>query len=528
MALTLWTMPTGASERELGHHPQVRRPVLIASCMLLFACGEPQADESSEVSGDVEAIEWSPCPVHTGTEGGGASCARVEVPLDWADAGGRSIELFVKRIGPASGERAVWMLAGGPGAGGNTLESIALTLTAADPELVAYLPDHRGTGRSARLGCPTQEQADSPGGAGVLDEEWPGCVAELVEAWGADLAAFSTTQAAEDLAWLIDLSAEPEQAVYTYGSSYGSYLAHRHLQLHEEQLDGLVMLGAVPAGYDFGGFDARFDAVGTAFLERCSEDSVCATKLGPDADARAAQIMDMVAQGHCAESGFDHASLQTFLGTQLMLNWAGRVLAPAILYRLERCEPADVAALQHAVGLIIAALATIVEDPYYSRALGHHIKLSELWKAPHPSLAETEALVAGAVFSVASTLELLELEAIWPSYPIEPWEEVFATSELPMLMINGELDPATPLDEAAILAEVFSAPNQRWIEMPWATHTSESPTTAGDSCSLRMVGDFLRAPREAPEDCRAELIELDFGGSGELAQLVFGTDDIWD
>ena len=62
-----------------------------------------------------------------------------------------------------------------------------------------YLPDHRGTGRSARLACPTAETASSPGGTQISDGELPGCVESMKSTWGDKLASFNITNAARDV-----------------------------------------------------------------------------------------------------------------------------------------------------------------------------------------------------------------------------------------------------------------------------------------------------------------------------------------
>lgn len=61
-------------------------------------------------------LVWEPCPLLTDGAGEDAECAVVEVPRDWDDPTGETIELFVKRI-PGSGQkkRQVWLLSGGPG-----------------------------------------------------------------------------------------------------------------------------------------------------------------------------------------------------------------------------------------------------------------------------------------------------------------------------------------------------------------------------------------------------------------------------
>ncbi len=86
------------------------------------------------------------------------------------------------------------------------LQALALTghIKEADEQLVVYLPDHRGVGRSARLGCPEQEAAGSDEGLRITIDEWPACMESLQEIFGEALPYFDTTSASTDLGWLIE------------------------------------------------------------------------------------------------------------------------------------------------------------------------------------------------------------------------------------------------------------------------------------------------------------------------------------
>src|SRR5689334_21902983 len=102
-------------------------------------------------------IVFETCSLETGGTDRRADCASVEVPLDWKHPEGRKIPFFVKRLrgNSSAAHRQLWLLEGGPGAAGDGLDSLAADAVAKDPALDVYIPDHRGTGRSARLDCPT-------------------------------------------------------------------------------------------------------------------------------------------------------------------------------------------------------------------------------------------------------------------------------------------------------------------------------------------------------------------------------------
>lgn len=201
----------------------------------------------------------------------GSQCATVEVPLRHADPSGERISLFVRRVPattaqPKRGE--VWLLSGGPGESGASLYPMIQTYQRAFPGFDLVIPDHRGTGRSARI-CPIQESPDSPGGTGLAEAEWGPCIGNMY----ADLqrtSAFSITEGARDLGVLMS-QADRGGQVLLYGVSYGTQLALRALQVNELHVDGLILDGLVPPEatetWDLSRRTALVDQVGRQSLD---------------------------------------------------------------------------------------------------------------------------------------------------------------------------------------------------------------------------------------------------------------------
>lgn len=201
----------------------------------------------------------------------GSQCAAVDVPLHHADPSGEHISLFVRRI-PASADQPkrgeVWLLSGGPGESGASLYPMIQAYQRAFPGFDLVIPDHRGTGRSARI-CPIQESPDSPDGTGLAGSEWGPCIGSMY----ADLqrtSAFSITEGARDLGMLMS-QADRGGQVLLYGVSYGTQLALRALQVNELHVDGLILDGLVPPEatetWDLSRRTALVDQVGRQSLD---------------------------------------------------------------------------------------------------------------------------------------------------------------------------------------------------------------------------------------------------------------------
>ncbi|MEQ1568670.1 MAG: hypothetical protein ABMA64_23730 [Myxococcota bacterium] len=140
--------------------------------LALAACSN--ANRGSVVQG---GVGWERCPLQVDGKGPPTQCATVDVPL-WPDEpDGPTIELFAQRhLARGGGDRVLWLLPGGPGQTGAVYESFVEDLDHALPHTDLYLFEHRGVGRSTRLGCPDQEDPASDGGIDVTGDEWPACL----------------------------------------------------------------------------------------------------------------------------------------------------------------------------------------------------------------------------------------------------------------------------------------------------------------------------------------------------------------
>lgn len=523
-------------------------PVLFA--LAVVACGDPSSPSSSsgapptstpEETPDAgpEPISWSTCPLHS--EGGSpsAECATVKLPLRADDPAGETIDVFVKRYRPAGGKasRALWMLQGGPGGSGYVFEGMAKAIATRYPDVEFYIPDHRGTGKSTKLTCAAQA-LDSEGSIGITDAEWPACLDENKKLWGDKLAAFSTTNAANDVALLIERTRREGQPVFIYGVSYGTYWANRYLQLFPNGVDGVVMDSIAAPGSSLARQDADANEAARDLFAVCAKDAKCAEKLGPDPWAKAKEVALKLVAGHCSAleppAGLTrHEAVRRAFGEMLMLPHK-RGYVPAAIYRLDRCASADAAAIN-----------ALFADTYggggggggipeffkgYGFVLGNNIGFSELYESPPPTSEELAAIRESAVASREITAGMPEQFEIWPRY-VDPLAPAWAVTDTPLLMLAGGLDPATLLRKQVPARDHFRGANQHFIEIPTATHTviGSSITKAGRSCGTTIMMSFLENPK-GPLDtsCLTDVAPVSFDGDPATTNMLFGTDDAWE
>jgi pimeloyl-ACP methyl ester carboxylesterase len=196
-----------------------------------------------------QEIDWSDC--------GSNECGTLEVPVDYADPGGETIELALERVA-ASGDDPVGSLVvnpGGPGAPGTDMAEQADSYF--KPELleaydiVAF--DPRGTGESAPVDCLSDDELDDYM-AGDPDPDDPGEEEEFVdgqeEFWegcadntGDLLGHVTTIEAARDMDVL--RAALGEEQLHYLGFSYGTFLGATYAELFPEQVGRFVLDAAI-------------------------------------------------------------------------------------------------------------------------------------------------------------------------------------------------------------------------------------------------------------------------------------------
>ncbi|MBX3188558.1 MAG: alpha/beta fold hydrolase [Labilithrix sp.] len=495
---------------------------------------DPNADAGAEA---VAPVAWTSCPLHSEGKGPEVECAKIPVPLDAKAPQGKTIDFFVKRYRPAGGKslRALWMLQGGPGASAYVFENIAEAMATRFPDVDYYLPDHRGTGKSARLGCPAQEASDSEAGLAITEAEWAACLPALKASHADDLHLYDTTRAANDLGIAIARTKTEGQPTFVLGVSYGTYWAHRYLQLFPTQASGVILDSIVPPGSSLARQDADSDEAARDFMEACKADAFCSGKLGPDPWAKAQALFAKLKEGHCA--AIAHPDFPTHVlfrraFSAFLMDPNLRTYIPAVVHRADRCEARDVSALKRLVLVLTQDAPESEMMKQWGWGLTYNIIFSELWEDPAPTVEELAAIRDGAVASRDITEQMGALYHQWPRYTPDASTKTYASTDTPMLFLQGGLDPATLLRKARPMREHFTKPHQTWVEVPTAGHTvfASSTTREGRSCGTRMIMAFLESPT-APIDtsCIADIRPLDFTiPDATLTLEILGTRNAWD
>ena len=518
---------------------------IVSVASLSFGSGDSNHPSNPLDKTNVEEplIEWEPCPLITEPcpPGEGlhcvsedstldAECAFVKLPASYNDPSSPTLEVFLKRKKAKQPSRGqLWLLMGGPTTSVE-LEPTVEIFEYLREDLDIYLIERRGFGRSTKLQCPEQEAENSPGGETITTDELNDCAAVLEEEHGS-LEYFRTTYAAHDLDRLIQATRKDDDEVYIYGTSYGTFWLNHFLQVTSQPLDGLVFdggCGSKDCCFNSAAAILGWDATGRRLLRQCAEDEHCGSYL-PDPEETLAQLYGKLDNGHCPALGIGGESLFDLVGimpTSLDL----RDYIPSFIYRIDRCELRDIEALTELFHPTDSPAGNDAVVQHHSEFLADHITSNELWIKPAPEFTheECEKYDNRLFGEFTSSKSYIDRMADWPAtYSADEFAGQIASTDVPVLFLQGTLDAQTPLEVADPFGKSFDGPNQNHIYVYDAGHNvlwdSPMPDSPDFSCGMDLIGQFLNNPRaDLDTSCAYGVTPLNFD-----AKELYGTDDAW-
>lgn len=475
-----------------------------------------------------QKLSWGPCGPFATTADDRSTfanpafdCARLQVPLDYADPGGRKAEIGVLRQKAADPARRIGSLVmnpGGPGASGMGLvPSLASGLrgseVAARFDLVGF--DPRGVGASTpAIDCLDDRQWDaeradldvdpSPAGIAQTETENKQLAQRCADKSGLDvLANVGTRDVVRDLDILRAALGDPQ---LTYlGYSYGTRIGSTYAEAFPQNVRALVLDGALDPQQTTidrtvdqnAGFQGAFDA----FATWCAQQQT-PCPLGQDPQ-RATTVFQALARplienpipaGPGRTLSWNDA--QTGVSQALYISAAYPILARAI------------AGVAQGDGALLMRLA----DLYYERdGAGRYSNALEAFQViscvdeqqitDRAQVAElNDRADAAAPFRSTGRgpVDALDPCAFWPVKPTSQPHTPQVDGLPPTVVVSVTGDPATPYEAGVDLAKALGG---RLLKVDGAQHTA---SLQGNQCVDAAVTGYLTdltLPKEGTE-CR--------------------------
>ncbi|GAA3913007.1 alpha/beta hydrolase [Luteimonas lutimaris] len=442
------------------------------------------------------SIAFHPCTLASPMGGAGvaAQCGTLSVAEDPAKPQGRRIALNLAWIPAGEGaddpRNPVFMLAGGPGqAAVATYPTVAPAFREVAKHRDVVLVDQRGTGDSNLLQC--ADMLEALGGGDDADEAGDEAAsrAAMREATAhcrdtlsrhADLRFYTTTDAVRDLDTV--RQALGVEQVNLLGISYGTRVAQRYAGTYPQHVRALVLDSPAPNELVLGNDFARNleDALALQF-GRCAKIPDCANALG---DPRA-QLDSLMARLRDDPPLVTYRDANSGRQQQERLQPA-RIVGLARMYAYSPMAASILPLLIHegAQGRYdgLMALSKMLADSLPEQ-MAYGMQLSVICSEDADGLRADPDMAASLLGNELVDGLLTQCEA-WPKGTRPDDFHKPLASNLPTLLLSGELDPVTPPAYAEQIARTL--PNSRVLVLRGQGHN-----VIGTGCMPRLFAQFL-------------------------------------
>ncbi|MEN0064257.1 MAG: alpha/beta hydrolase [Myxococcota bacterium] len=460
-------------------------------------------------SNPTAGLGWAACEPLTSSMKPGPECATWDVPLRWAEADTDPTIAFTvyRYVSDQAGDRGqVWLLDGGPGGtgAGPGATEVVNRFTAEGWDV--YIPSQRGTSGVDELRCTSQDPE--------------ACHAELVDEWSlAGLAGFTTHEAALDTQNAL-ADADDGRPQLLFGTSYGTYLAMRILQIDDE-IDGVILDSSMTYAPDIWRAGVYTDDLMWALFASCAADSDCADRFPVPVEEAVALVSD---PNHCSDLDVEGRG-----GTIAQTVNLSPAVPLALTSRLARCAPEDVQALDR-LGSLFSGGPSL--SWYFEGALNQNVYLNVVahdFLPPFREEVRDDAIAeaAGLAFGNDSAARTFwQNREQWPVVKGFVADTSVPDAPPPVLVLQGAMDLQTPVAWGETAADDL---NGTIVTFPQIGHG----VFPQDNCAQSISMAFLADP-SAPLDtsCADALPGPDLTGAddpyvGGFINFALGLSELW-
>ncbi len=460
--------------------------VLLTCALLLSKTAAFSAPDSTPPS----PLKTAPC--HVGQSRSAAICGTFTVYENRAAHTGRTIALrFIVIKAKHSSHRAMVFNPGGPG--GSATDSAG---DFADATTSAYgvlrsrydmlLVDNRGTGGSAPQKCNFAPPAHPEL---YFRQEWPDTLVRSCRnrlAAHANLNLYSTTVAVDDLDDLRAALGYPKLVLY--GGSYGTMFYLAYARQHPDNVESVVLEGVAPPHFYIiplpmaRGAQSAIDRLAAA----CRSDAACSSHF-PNFAGHFAAVTHRFDSGPVAvmvKNNVTHQMQRVQLSKEQFVETIRHVMyfpaaAAYIPVTIERAYHGNYTPLAESVDQIAQFFAN-------SQADGLNLSVSCAEDIPFITEQAIQRETSGTFEGDARVRGQQRACRLWNVAPVSAAFVQPVHSNLPILMISGSDDPATPPSYGRQALQYL--PNARQMIVPGASHDSDFPP-----CVDAITVAFVRA-----------------------------------
>ncbi|MCL1078499.1 alpha/beta hydrolase [Parashewanella spongiae] len=408
-------------------------------------------------------------------------CGSIKVAENPNKPDGKQIDIHyavIPAIKPSYPQEAMLAIAGGPGQ--SALDNAAgfdRMLSQVREQRDILLIDQRGTGRSNILSCEVGDINALTYNDDDLDT--PAETKKCLQASDNDV-----TQYGSEIA-LTDFEAVRQhlgyQKLHIYGVSYGTRMAQLYMRHYPQSIATVSLDGVVPMQQSVFAISNAIERATQLMIKDCKQSATCNEQFpnlqqalnDVDAQLAVAPYKGMVSDPYTSEKTelvFTRSKFQTSIRLALY-STSTRALLPHAIYQASQGD------MQAMLGLYSLSIGSL------DLAMGMHASVvcgEDLPRITDKIRTQMQATYTGKTMlkGIEETCEIWKMPTVEHSFS-EP-----ISSDIPTLLLSGELDPATPPAWGDLATAKLA--NSLHLVAPYATHN-----VAAQSCANQLIADLV-------------------------------------
>ena len=456
-------------------------PTLLSALVITGFISSLPALASSSAQSDNKLSEQSSCYLEGLSEQ--LTCGFVTVPENADKPEGKQIQIHyavLPAIKNSDHSEAFLAIAGGPGQ--SAMDNAAFfdrTFSKVRQQKDILLIDQRGTGRSNILNCESEGyQGSLAANEADFDttKETQACLDNLASS---DVTQYGSLNA------LKDFEAVREhlnyQKLHVYGISYGTRMAQLYMRHYPQVLSTVTIDGVVPMQQNVLAIGQAISRSFDLLLQGCSDNTLCNKQFpqlraeleAVDAKLAIAPVITQVRDPLTGESTQLTMTRGKFMGAIRMALYAPniRALIPHAIHQAANNN------FQPIMGLYALNLDST------GIAMGMHASVvcGEDWQR---LTADEREEVASTYFGQEMITTFEQSCDIWQMPAVDRSFSDAINSDIPTLVLSGQIDPATPPSWGELAMEKLT--KAKHFIAPYASHG-----VAGQSCGNELIAQLV-------------------------------------
>ncbi|MGL4937156.1 alpha/beta hydrolase [Shewanella sp.] len=410
-------------------------------------------------------------------------CGFVTVPENPNQPDGKQISVHyvvLPAVKNDNHEEALLAIAGGPGQSAiDNAASFNAMLNKVRQQRDILLIDQRGTGRSNLLNCDVGEQSLLAINDDNIDSlaEAQKCRDQLA---GSDVTQYGSLNAVKDFeAVRAHLG---YKKLHLYGISYGTRMAQLYMRLYPQHLATVTLDGIVPMQQGVLEIGAAIERGFDLLFKDCQQTAACHAQF-PELKAEFDQVVAKLTEGPITEQVHDPVTGEKTLLTMTRAKFYGAIRMALYQTNVRALIPHGIHQAAKGNYQPLLGLYALTTDGA-GMAMGMHASVvcGEDIHRITPAMREQ----AKTSYVGKTMLESLEAScSVWKVPPVDASFSEPIKSDIPTLLLSGEIDPATPPSWGELAMEKLS--NAKHFIAPYATHG-----VAYQSCANHLVAELVR------------------------------------